>query len=603
MITLTGIAVSPGIVWGPAALLVQDSVTLRYAVKPEHVAREIARLGAAREATRRQLERIHARVLASAGTDLAYLFQAQLLMLDDQLLVPRAEAIVSAERLNAEWAVERAFEEFSAIFMEVGDGYLRERRGDVADVVGRLRRNLRPTPHGAGEVSLVLDESSILVADELPPSIAGQLDRQRVIGLVMDAGSRTDHSAILARSLRLPAVTSLREASALTRPGVLVLVDGYSGEVVIDPDMASIDRARVKAERKWVSVPVARHLVHPASTADGVAVRFDANIELPDEIDVARANGAEGIGLFRSEFMLGGQSLESLGEQEQYEAYRNLIERMAPHSVTIRTFDVDENRMAGRAGERPPDAAAESSRGPLGLRAIRLSLSRPDVFDTQLRALARASRHGPLRVLFPFVTSVEELRQARAALANASLAVGSGPDDDHAHPIEIGAMIEVPSAALTLDLLAAEAEFFSIGTNDLIQYTLAVDRTDGRVAGLYEPLHPGVLRLVRLVMRAAARRGTPVAVCGEMAADPTALLALLGLGVTSFSMSPTLIPAAREIVREVSLDRLRPVVARALRLASARQIAAYLASAFPGLLKRSNGRIAESGAEGDNGER
>jgi phosphotransferase system enzyme I (PtsI) len=259
--------------------------------------------------------------------------------------------------------------------------------------------------------------------------------------------------------------------------------------------------------------------------------------------------------------------------------------------------------MAGRPGERSPDVTAESSRGPLGLRAIRLSLSRPDVFNTQLRALARASRHGHLRVLFPFVTSVEELRRARAALANATLAVRSGPEDHHARPIEIGAMIEVPSAALTLDLLAAEAEFFSIGTNDLIQFTLAVDRSDGRVAGLYEPLHPGVLRLVRLVMRAAARRGRPVAVCGEMAADPTALLALLGLGVTSFSMSPTLIPAAREIVREVSLDHLRPVVARALRLGSARQIAAYLASAFPGLLKRSNGRIAESGVEGDNGER
>ena len=602
MNTLTGIAVSPGIVWGPAALLVQDSVTLRYAVKPAHIAREIDRLNAARESTRRQLEGIHARVLASAGTDLAYLFQAQLLMLDDHLLVPRAQAIVSAERLNAEWAVERAFEEFSAIFMEVGDGYLRERRGDVADVVGRLRRNLMPKPQGAGEVSLVLDEPSILVADELPPSVAGQLDRHRVIGLAMDAGSRTDHSAILARSLRLPAVASLREASQLASPGVLILVDGYSGEIVIDPDLAMIDRARAKAERKWVSVPIARHLVHPASTSDGVAIRFDANIELPEEIDVARANGAEGIGLFRSEFMLGGRTVESLGEQEQYEAYRNLVERMAPHPVTIRTFDVDESRLAGRPGERPADGAAESSRGPLGLRAIRLSLSRPEVFGTQLRALSRAARHGPLRVLFPFVASVEELRQARAALANARLAVRSGPGDD-VPPVAVGAMIEVPSAAMTVDLLAAEADFFSIGTNDLIQYTLAVDRTDGRVARLYEPLHPAVLRLVRIVTRAAARWARPVALCGEMAADPAALLALLGLGVTSFSMSPALIPAARQIVRDVSLGDVRRVVARALRLASAQQIAAHLYAAYPGVIKRTNGRTTQSGVEGDNGER
>ena len=234
------------------------------------------------------------------------------------------------------------------------------------------------------------------------------------------------------------------------------------------------------------------------------------------------------------------------------------------------------------------------------MRAIRLSLSRPDVLGTQLRALARAARHGPLRVLFPFVASVGELRQARAALVDARRAVASGAD---ASPIAVGAMIEVPSAAMTVDLLAAEADFFSIGTNDLIQYTLAVDRTDGRVARLYEPLHPGVLRLVRIVTRAAARWGRPVAVCGEMAADPAALVALLGLGVTSFSMSPALIPAARQIVREVSLGDLRRVVARALRLASAQQIAALLWSAYPGIIKRSNGRTTRSGMEGDNGER
>ncbi len=602
MNALTGIAVSPGIVWGPAALLVQDSVTLRYAIAPAHVEREVARLEAAREATRRQLERIHARVLAAAGPDLAYLFQAQLLMLDDQLLVPRAQAIVSTERLNAEWAVERAFEEFAAIFMDVDDGYFRERRGDVADVVGRLRRNLRPTPRRTGELTLNLDEPSILVADELPPSVAGQLDRRSVIGLVMDAGSRTDHSAILARSLRLPTVASLRVATQLASPGVLILVDGYSGEVVIDPDLAMIDRARAKAERKWVSVPVAQHLVRPASTVDGVAIRFDANIELPDEIDVALANGAEGIGLFRSEFMLGGRPLDSISEQEQYEAYKNLIERMAPHPVTIRTFDVDESRMAGHPGERPPEGAAEISRGPLGLRAIRLSLNRPDVFGAQLRALCRAARHGPLRVLFPFVASVDELRQARSALLAARLAVSSGrPDDTPA--MAVGAMIEVPSAAMTVDLLAAEADFFSIGTNDLIQYTLAVDRTDGRVARLYEPLHPAVLRLVRAVTRAAGRWGRPVAVCGEMAGDPAALVALLGLGVTSFSMSPSLIPAAREIVRALSLGDVRRVVARALRLPSAQEIAAHLWSAYPGIIRRSNSRSTRSGTEGGSGER
>jgi len=599
--TLTGIAVSPGVVWGPAALLVQDSVTLRYAIGQAHVGREIARLETAREATRGQLESIHARVLASAGPDLAYLFQAQLLMLDDQLLVPRAKQIVSAERLNAEWAVERAFEEFAAIFMDVDQGYLRERRGDVADVVGRLRRNLAPIPRRAGGLQLALDEPSILVADELPPSVAGQLDRHRVIGLAMDAGSRTDHAAILARALRLPAVASLRSATQLASPGVLVLVDGFSGEVVIGPDADMIDRARTKGERQRVSVPVAGHLMRPASTADGVAIRFDANIELPGEVDVALASGAEGVGLFRSEFMLGGRLVEAVGEQEQYETYRDLIERMAPHPVTIRTFDVDESRMEARPGARVSDGGADAARGPLGLRAIRLSLSRPETLQTQLRALVRASRHGALRVLIPFVASADELRQAKSALLEAQRALGAGTDS--AASLEIGAMIEVPSAALTVDLLAADAAFFSIGTNDLIQYTLAVDRTDGRVARLYEPLHPAVLRLVRAVSRAAGRWGRPLAVCGEMAADPAALIALLGLGVRNFSMSPALIPAARHLVGELSIGQVRRVVARALTLGSAHQIAAHLAASYPDIIKWNNGRSLRSGLEGGHGER
>jgi phosphotransferase system enzyme I (PtsI) len=339
--------------------------------------------------------------------------------------------------------------------------------------------------------------------------------------------------------------------------------------------------------------------VRPAATTDGVAIRFDANVELSDDLDVALANGAEGIGLFRSEFMLGGLPVDALNEEAQYGAYRVLVERMAPQPVTVRTFDVDSTRLAAHA----PDWAAgtsgsETSNGALGLRAIRLTLAHPDLFATQLRALVRAARHGTLRILFPFVSSVDELRQARAALSTACEAVGSASSSG----IQIGAMIEVPSAAMTVDLLATEVDFFSIGTNDLVQYCLAVDRTDGRVAALYDPLHPAVLRVIRGVVRAAARHRKPVAVCGEMTSDPAALLALVGLGITHFSMGPAQIPTARSIVSEVAMADVRRVVGRALRLSTGREIASYLAEAFPALVRPGHGRAMKEGAEGAHGE-
>ncbi|MEK6631280.1 MAG: phosphoenolpyruvate--protein phosphotransferase [Acidobacteriota bacterium] len=600
MIRLIGIGVSPGVSWGPVALLLRYPLALRYAITVAHVPRETVRLEQARELTRRQLEQIHARVLSASGPDLAYLFQAQLLMLDDQLLVPRAQAIGAAERINAEWALQRAFDEFCAIFMDTGDGYLRERQGDVADVVGRLRRNTRLGSGDGADVLLDLDEPSILVADDLHPSLAGQLDRRRVLGLAIDAGSRTHHSAILARSMGLPAVVGLGTITRHVRPGVRVLVDGFAGAVVIDPDDELIEQAGTD-ERRRASVTVTRSDVsHPVTTADGTPVRFEANIERPEEIEAARACGAEGIGLFRSEFLLGSLPLDRLEEEAQYRAYRDLVERMSPHPVTVRTFDVDEGRVVADDEHGAP-GLLEMSRGPLGLRAIRLSLDRPEVFATQLRALARAARYGRLRVLFPFVSGVEELREARAALQAACREIAAR--EGEVPPVQAGVMIEVPSAALTADLLAAEADFFSIGTNDLIQYCLAVDRTDGRVARLYEPLHPAILRVVRQVARVGRQHKKSVAVCGEMAGDPVALLVLLGLGITTFSMSPASIPMARRIVREIRLSRLRRVVAGALKLSTAQDIRAALSDEYPDLARSQQRRDDRPGTEGDHVER
>jgi phosphotransferase system enzyme I (PtsI) len=567
---------------------------MRCGIAAANVERERGRLDRAREASATQLRAIHARVAQQAGADLASLFEAQLLMLDDDLLVPRARRIVESDRVNAEWALDRAFDQFCAVFADVGDDYLRERRGDVADVVGRLRRNLRPAGSGGGAPA-ALAAPAVLVADELAPSFAAQIDPAMILGVAFETGSRTHHSAILARSLGIPAVAGAALVTTYIRPGTLVLVDGDAGEVVIDPTPGVVEEARRRRDRRAAgAAPPRARPSGPVLTADGAAVRFLANIERLEEVEAARAAGAEGIGLFRSEFLLGGRAVDACDEEAQYGVYRDLVERMAPHAVTIRSFDIEESQASGRADAEPE--AGSRARGPLGLRAIRLSLGHREAFETQLRALARASRHGSVRVLLPFVSSVDELRSARAALRSATHAVqGTGPE---LTAMPVGVMVEVPSAALTVDLLAAEADFFSIGTNDLIQFCLAVDRADRRVAGLFDPLHPAILRVIRQVVRLARPRGRPVAVCGEMAADPGALLLLLGLGVTEFSMSPAAIPEARDLVRRVTMGEVRRAAARALSLPTSLDIAALLAARFPALASWPLGRDGRPHMEG-----
>jgi phosphoenolpyruvate-protein phosphotransferase (PTS system enzyme I) len=581
---LTGIGVSPGVVAGRAVILIQRAQVLRYQVGASRVEHEVARLEQSRSRSREQLTDIRARVGRRRGPELASLFDAQLLMLDDPMLIPRAAEIVRGHRVNAEWAVQQVFDEFSAVFDEVADPYLRERKGDVADLVGRMKMNLRHGVATPRDLLRELDESSVLIADELTPSLAAQVDWTKVRGFATDAGSRTYHTAILARSLEVPAVVGLHNASQIIQAGQLVVVDGTRSEVLVDPEPDELARVVRQGEDERPSADADGERRRPATTADGVRIKLDANIEFPDDLAAARYAGAEGIGLYRSEFLLavGAPGVTDIGdEDQQYEVYRGMLEGMAPGAVTVRTFDVDEDQLASRSSQPSLGGgwvADEPRASRLGLRGLRLSLTRPELFEVQLRALLRAARHGQLRIMFPFVSGVEQLRQARQMIAAAAAELArrgeTVPD------VPVGVMIEIPAAAYTADLLAREVDFFTIGTNDLIQYCLAVDRADERVSRLYEPLHPAILRMIVMVRRAAARQRIRVSLCGEMASDPALLTLLVGLGLTEFSMTPGAISVAKQVLGEVNSGELRALARRILRLPTVDEIEHELLAAL-----------------------
>ena len=573
---LAGIGVSGGVGAGRAVVLIQRAQVLRFSIAPSRTDAEIARLETARRQSAEQLDRIQGRL---PGRDLGALFEAQRLMVDDPMLLPRAVAIIREQRVNAEWALQQVFDHLGAVFDGVEDPYLRERKGDLADVVGRIRMNLTPGGTGFRDVLGECEAPCVLVADELPPSIAAQLDWKKFEAFITDAGSRTYHTAILARSLHVPAVVGLHDATARIAPGTMIVVDGDEGTVTLDPS-PQIAESVTRARRSRRSVRTADTISSsPLKTADGVTVRVEANLDLVGDARFAMAQGAQGVGLFRSELLLAGRPADDLTEDMQYEVYRRLLTDVGPAAVTVRTFDIDEDQLV--SGERRETLWAsgyEVPRSRLGLRSIRLTLKRRELLRAQLRALIRAAAHGDLRVMFPFVSGIDELREARSVLAEARQEIQER--GAVSGPLKVGVMIEVPSAAFTADLLAAESDFLTIGTNDLIQCCLAVDRTDERVSHLYEPLHPAILRLIRHIRRAAARRRVPLSVCGEMASDPAMLALLVGMRLTQFSMTPAAIPVARQVIQDVDARELRTIAARALQLESAPEIEQFLADAL-----------------------
>ena len=569
---LRGIPVSPGAALAPAFLFLEEAEPAipAYALESSEIPAEWARFLEAIAKARSEVTELRDRARAEAGDDQAAIFESHLLMLNDPDMMDRIERNLSASLRNIERVIIDIERDFTDKLSRAEDPSLRERAADIQDVSRRILGHLllRERSSLAG-----LPGDVVVVARDLLPSDMISMDRERVKAVVTEVGGRTSHAAILARAFEIPAVLGVAGALSAARSGAILAVDGDRGLVLVDPDAATRERIvaeRAAARERERELAALRDL--PAVTRDGKRVFLKANIEVPDEAAGALSHGADGVGLFRSEFLFLRPG-EAPGEEEQYQAYRRVIETMGGRPVTIRTLDVGGDKVLPSQG-REDDAEKNPL---LGWRAIRFCLSHADIFKTQLRAILRAAVHGETRIMFPMIATPWELEKARALLVEARAecrAKGQVVPDY----IPVGIMIEIPSAALASDILAKRADFFSIGTNDLIQYTLAVDRGNQRLAYLNEPYNPAVLRLVSLTIENGRKAGIPVGMCGEMAADPAVAVLLLGLGLEEFSMSSASLPAVKRAIRSVGLAEAEAAARAVMGLSSSAEVAAYLAS-------------------------
>jgi phosphotransferase system enzyme I (PtsI) len=572
-LSLTGIPVSPGVAVGRAVLWVsREDTSPRRTLEPEEIPGEIERFRRAAQAAVAEVEETARHVKERLGSEYAGIFHAHALFLQDKALVGPVERRVAHEAANAEWAVAQTIEDLAARFRSLPDESLRDRVADLDDVARVLRRHLGGESTSRMKMSDLAGEAIVLVADELTPSDAVRIPRDRVIGFVTERGGKTSHAAILARSFGIPAVVAVHGLLTTVGEGDRVVVDGRDGIVWREPpeDVVTLFKERRDAEARREHSLKERSLTERTQTSDGTPIEIRANIELTSEVPDVIGYGADGVGLFRSEFLyLSKEGLEFPTEEEQAAVYRDVVSRLAPRPVVIRTYD-----LGGKKGARHLVGTDEVN-PVLGLRGVRLCFARPEMFTTQLRALLSVANTGDLRVLVPMVSSVEEFRRVRELVAAAREDVlGRGiavPDD-----IPIGAMIEVPSAAITADILAPETDFLALGTNDLIQYTLAVDRANETVSNLFRPTHPAVLRLIAQVASAAQAARKPLSVCGEMAADPALMLLFIGFGIREFSMGPRAVPVLKEFVRGVSVADAARVARAALSLSTADEVAALL---------------------------
>ncbi len=565
-IRFEGAGVSPGMACGKIHVVRDDLDDVsRYRIAPSQIPDEIGRFETALIQTRMQILEMQQRIAESIGAKDAAIFDAHLLVVEDRTLIDEVLRKLETDLCNVEWVFQEVATRYAETLNKIDDPYLRERALDIQDVTKRVIRNLQGK---APKTFLALSESHILVAHNLTPSDTASMNRANVLGIATDLGSRTSHAAILARSLNIPAVVGLHDITAKLETGQHVLVDGSDGLLIVNPAPETIAHyAELESRRARVVAQLKELRTTRSTTRDGHHVVLSANIELPEDVEAVAAHGAEGIGLYRTEFLyLNRTTLPT--EDEQFETYRKVAERVRPDPLIIRTFDLGGDKLA------PGTVDITDELNPfLGWRAIRLCLENIDIFKTQLRAILRASAVGNIKIMFPMISGLEELRGAKAVLAECheELRRSGVPLDEE---IEVGAMIEIPSAALCANVLASEVDFFSIGTNDLIQYTLAVDRVNEKIAHLYEPTHPAILRLLKIIADAAHAHHIWVGVCGEMAGDVALVPLLLGLGMDELSAGATSVPRVKRAVQSLAIPECRELVEETLKLNTSSEILA-----------------------------
>jgi phosphotransferase system enzyme I (PtsI) len=564
-VILQGIPASQGIAYGQVFVYMQSEVEVpHYQVDPEKRIDEVARFDKALLTTRQQIGKIQSEVAKNIGSEEARIFDAHLMVLEDQALI--TETIREFEKTgeNVETCFNRVSLHYIQAFSEIDDEYLRERASDIRDVAQRVLQNLL----GQAENSLSrLADKRIVVANDISPSDAASIDRSAALAVVTDSGSKTSHAVIVARSMKVPSIVAMRDLTRRVTSGDWAIVDGYEGVVILNPSEATLFRyGKIQEQKKTLEGLLLEANREPAVTLDGQRITLMANIEKVDEVALVKDYNAEGVGLFRTEYLyLNSARIPS--ESEQTLAYKSVASALAPNPVVIRTLDLGGDKpMAGN-----PQLFPKENNPFMGFRAIRFCLEHTDIFKDQLRAVLAASAHGNIRLMYPMISGAEELARANAVLeeCKAELRARGLRFDEQ---LVVGAMIEIPSAAATADILAGECGFFSIGTNDLIQYLLAIDRVNDRIAHLYEPTHPAVVRTLKYVVDEAHRRKIPVSVCGEMAGDPVLAPLLLGLGVDALSMTPPLIPAVRYLVRAMKLAEARKLAAQSLKLGDPKRI-------------------------------
>ena len=562
----TGIGASPGIAHGPVSILREKEIAVpKYQVEPALHKAEVARFENALLATRKQIQKIRDQVEESLGEEEARIFDAHLMVLEDQALIDEIVREMDASEENVEASLWRVGNRYIEAFGQIDDEYLRERASDIRDVMRRLISNL--TGQSLEDHGDRPDNKHVVVAQEIAPSDSASIDKNQVLALVTDLGGKTGHTVIVARSMNIPAVVGLGDISRNVVPGDVLLVDGYADKVVVNPSENTLFRyGKLKDERASIEERLIAFSKNVSETKDGHPIQLQANIESANEAKRALEIGADGVGLFRTEYLfMNTRSLPS--EEEQFDAYSGAAEVMDGRSVVIRTLDLGGDKMSAS-----PELGMQHEANPfLGYRAIRYCLDNIDIFTTQLRAILRASAHGNVKIMYPMISGLEEMKQANECLEIAKEQLRSEGIAFN-ESIETGSMIEIPSAAIACDTLVSECSFFSIGSNDLIQYLMAVDRLNDRVAHLYEPTHPAVIRMLDMIVKSANKGGVELSICGEMAGDPILVPLLIGLGIESLSMSPGLLPHAKFVAQSMDISEARELAEMALSETDAMKI-------------------------------